>query len=102
MIGQLKGKGYWMYAPTHVNVWAARGIRALASAAGLSVSCTFTGTEASFRSWLATRRRGRLWGVAREVLLFVFRKARLFGWSAGADTVYYLREPSAESQGRDA
>jgi 2-polyprenyl-3-methyl-5-hydroxy-6-metoxy-1,4-benzoquinol methylase len=90
---RLKGKKYWMYAPTHVNVSTGKSIAALATAAGLEVFRVIPGTEATLASWLATVRSRTLPKRLRDTLLFGLRRVRLFGISLAADTVFYLRKP---------
>jgi SAM-dependent methyltransferase len=88
-----RGKGYWMYAPTHVNVWSGKSIAALARAVGLRLARVIAGTESSLANWLATAgRRGVRQGV-RDTLLYLLRRTRVFNVSVAADTVYYLRKP---------
>ena len=79
----MKGKSYWMYAPTHVNVWSGRSIGALAAAAGLAVGRVYSGTEARLPAWLATLPRRTVRSTVREALLYPLRKVRLFGRGLG-------------------
>jgi SAM-dependent methyltransferase len=90
---RLKGKKYWMYAPTHVNVSTGNSIAALAQAAHLKVMRIVPGTESSLTSWLATERTRTLGKRLRDTVLFGLRRVRLFGVSIAADTVFYLRKP---------
>lgn len=90
---RVKGKHYWMYAPTHVNVFSATTIAALAKAAGLQKLRVFRGTEASLASWLATAETRSLRRRARDTVVFLLRRAGFLGWSVAADTVYYLQKP---------
>jgi SAM-dependent methyltransferase len=95
LIGRLKGKRYWFYAPTHVNAWTARSVALLAARAGLSVCRTIAGTEASLKAWRATRpRAGRVLRLF-DTWRFLLRKVRLFGLTLGGDSVYYLRKSPA-------
>ncbi len=91
LIGRLKGRHYWLYAPTHVNVWTRKSIVALGAAAGMTAFRTFSGTEASLSNWLATGLGGGLWVKSRDIVVFVMRRFRLFNFGIGGDTVYYLR-----------
>jgi SAM-dependent methyltransferase len=95
LLARLKGRRYWMYAPTHVSVWPATSVAALARAAGLRVEATVAGREASLASWLATNRAPTLGTRLRDVVLFGVRKLRLGRWTLGADVAYYLRKPAA-------
>jgi SAM-dependent methyltransferase len=92
---RLKGKNYWMYSPTNVNVSTGKSIAALARTAHLDVIRVFPGTEASLASWLATQRSRAFHKRIRDTLLFGLRRVRLFQLSVAADTVYYLRKPEA-------
>jgi hypothetical protein len=83
-----------MYAPTHVNVWTGKSLRAVAAAAGLGLFRLIPGTEASLASWLATGRGRGLFGRARDRVRFLARKLRVFSVCVGADAVYYLRKPT--------
>jgi hypothetical protein len=95
MSSRLKGKNYWMYAPTHVNVSTGKSIEALAEAAGLEVIRVIPGTESSLASWLATEPSRTLGHRLRDILLFGLRRLRILGVSVAADTVFYLRKPVA-------
>jgi SAM-dependent methyltransferase len=94
VIGRLKGKRYWMYTPTHVNVWPAKSIRSVAATAGLVVERTIAGTEASLSSWMNARQSAGIWSKMREIRLFLLRRARIGSVTLGADVVYYLRKPT--------
>lgn len=90
---RLKGKRYWMYAPTIVNVWPPRAIQALAEASGLRVARVIAGTEASLASWLTTARKKTLPRRLTDTILFGMRRVQVGGFRVAADTVYYLRKP---------
>jgi SAM-dependent methyltransferase len=99
LIGLIKGRHYWVYTPTHVNVWTSKSIAALGAQAGLQMTRAFAGTEASLKNWLATGRRESLWERARDTVLFVLRKVRLGNRGLAGDTVYYLRKPLIAGRG---
>ena len=57
---RVAGRRYWVYGPTHPNLWTPRSIRALADAADLRLLRIFPGSEASLARWLASRREPTL------------------------------------------
>jgi SAM-dependent methyltransferase len=95
LAGALHGKRYWVYAPTHVNVWTAKSIAALARRTGLSLYRKLPGTESSLANWLATKPDSSFWARIRESIQFLLRKCRLWNLAIAGDTVYYLKKPAA-------
>jgi SAM-dependent methyltransferase len=91
---QVRGKNYWMYAPTIVNVWTPKAIEALATFAGLRLARVIAGTEASLGNWLATGRARPIWRRFGDPMLYWLRRVRIRGRSLAADTVYYLQKHS--------
>jgi SAM-dependent methyltransferase len=91
---RLKGKNYWMYGPTIVNVWTPQAIAAVATSAGLQLKRVYAGTEASLTAWLATVNTKPAWRRLYEPMLFLLRRVRVLGVSLAADTVYYLQKPT--------
>lgn len=89
---RLKGKHYWMYATTHVNVMTGRSLAALARSVNLELIRVIPGTESSLSRWLATQRHSTLRQRLRDTLLFGLRRIRFLGVSVAADTVFYLRK----------
>jgi SAM-dependent methyltransferase len=98
LAARVKGKSYWMYAPTHVNVWTGKSIRAIAVAASLNVFRVIPGTEASLFSWLAASRSGGVLRQARDIVRFLTRKIHVLNIRIGAETVYYLRKTAQDQQ----
>jgi SAM-dependent methyltransferase len=96
LAARAKGKAYWMYAPTHVNVWTGRSIRALGTASGLDAFRLIPGTEASLSSWLATSRDGGVLRQAHDIARFLARKIHVFNIRIGAETVYYLQKTAQD------
>lgn len=92
---RLKGKAYWMYAPTIVSVWTPAAIAALARASGLRLVRVIAGTEASLGRWLATAPQPTPARRLRDTVLFLLRRTRLGPLQVAADTVYYLQKPAS-------
>src|SRR5207244_2335470 len=85
LAARAKGKSYWMYAPTHVNVWTGKSIRAVAAAAGLEMFRVIPGTEACLASWLAAARGRGVLRCGRDIIRFLARRIQVFNLRVGAD-----------------
>jgi SAM-dependent methyltransferase len=90
---RIKGTAYWMYGPTHVNIWTKASVAAVAAAARLRILRIIPGTESSLANWLATARASTFRSRLRDKMLFLLRRLHFFCFSVAADTVYYLRKP---------
>jgi hypothetical protein len=92
VLGRLRGKRYWMYGPTKVNVWSRKAIETVAAEAGLPVRRVYPGTEATLGTWLSSYKQRGLVQDLRSCGGFFARHASLLGWNVASDMVFYLQK----------
>jgi SAM-dependent methyltransferase len=90
---RMRGRRYWMYGPTRINVFTSASLSALGRVAALELYGTQPGTEASLATFIAMG--GENWlSRCKSASRFALRRLELGPWHFGADTVFYFQKPS--------